>query len=373
LPRRLFRLRAVALVVAAPLAVAGLSHTALAGGHTRLSISGPATLTRAATYHVRVSGGGQVCRVQETTTEQALTRRTATSYDLPVTLTSLAGGHHTLVVQAYGCHDRLLGSAKLDVFEPVHVNVASRWVAPAATDAEYHRLAVSVTTVDRAATARIVRKGRTVATLRPARGYTTRWAWTPPAGAPAGDYTVAVTAAGRTATFGTTITKGWAPLSPPFPHCQTLTWTYSSAHQPARASGMATDVATAFTRVGRATGITFRPAARGGTIQLGWKDLGRGGADGEGGATWSGDTAESGKIEFNTQSQWVALPGFAGAEGGLPGRGAMITHEIGHALGLGHVSDPHQVMYPVATNGSPAGLAAGDLAGLKALYRTSSC
>ena len=38
---------------------------------------------------------------------------------------------------------------------------------------------------------------------------------------------------------------------------------------------------------------------------------------------------------------------------------AVILHELGHVMGLEHVDDPTQLMYPEI--GSPAGLAAGDL------------
>lgn len=41
---------------------------------------------------------------------------------------------------------------------------------------------------------------------------------------------------------------------------------------------------------------------------------------------------------------------------------AVILHELGHVMGLEHVDDPTQLMYPEI--GSPAGLAAGDLNGL---------
>ena len=41
---------------------------------------------------------------------------------------------------------------------------------------------------------------------------------------------------------------------------------------------------------------------------------------------------------------------------------AVILHELGHVMGLEHVDDPAQLMYPEI--GSPAGLAAGDLNGL---------
>ena len=41
---------------------------------------------------------------------------------------------------------------------------------------------------------------------------------------------------------------------------------------------------------------------------------------------------------------------------------AVILHELGHVMGLEHVDDPAQLMYPEI--GAPDGLAAGDLNGL---------
>lgn len=46
---------------------------------------------------------------------------------------------------------------------------------------------------------------------------------------------------------------------------------------------------------------------------------------------------------------------------------AVILHELGHVMGLEHVDDPVQLMYPEI--GTPDGLAAGDLNGLQALSK----
>lgn len=69
----------------------------------------------------------------------------------------------------------------------------------------------------------------------------------------------------------------------------------------------------------------------------------------------------SGIVEFNSTLNGYYRPGFG------PGmyRGTLMLHEFGHLAGLDHVTDPHQVMYPVTQTAS--GLGSGDRAGLRHL------
>lgn len=62
-------------------------------------------------------------------------------------------------------------------------------------------------------------------------------------------------------------------------------------------------------------------------------------------------------------------PGFGS---GRPTRGATLIHELGHAVGLDHVGDPRQMMYPAPTRHN-ASYAKGDLRGLAKVGVGSGC
>jgi len=67
---------------------------------------------------------------------------------------------------------------------------------------------------------------------------------------------------------------------------------------------------------------------------------------------------------------WLALPPGFGA--GIH-RGNVILHELGHTVGLDHVGDRHQLMYPTLLASGPNGYAAGDRAGLARVGRSAGC
>lgn len=53
--------------------------------------------------------------------------------------------------------------------------------------------------------------------------------------------------------------------------------------------------------------------------------------------------------------------------------GALLLHELGHAVGLNHVSLRSQIMYPTIGSWSRAGYHYGDLAGLRLVGRAAGC
>jgi hypothetical protein len=74
----------------------------------------------------------------------------------------------------------------------------------------------------------------------------------------------------------------------------------------------------------------------------------------------------TGTVTFNSEAR--LLPGFELGDSW----GDVALHELGHIVGLAHVDDSTQVMYPDVTGGE-ARLGAGDLAGLERLGRAGGC
>lgn len=83
----------------------------------------------------------------------------------------------------------------------------------------------------------------------------------------------------------------------------------------------------------------------------------------------AGITGDQGSSVFVTGSVRLNAEGLANAlaePGGEAGVGAVIQHELGHVLGLGHVQDRAQLMYEEGQNDVTT-FAAGDLTGLSKL------
>jgi hypothetical protein len=165
-------------------------------------------------------------------------------------------------------------------------------------------------------------------------------------------------------------------------------------------AGAVAEVKAAFGRLGAATGIRFvydgvtaevhtgfgkrqsyQPLAYGSRwapIFISWttaavEPLLAGGTLGYGGSTsyWSGSTDEAyvtGEVVFDVD-QSVLANGFG------PGltRGYLSLHELGLVVGLDHVDDRGQLMYPSIHSASPDGFGAGDRAGLAQLGSRQGC
>jgi hypothetical protein len=106
-------------------------------------------------------------------------------------------------------------------------------------------------------------------------------------------------------------------------------------------------------------------------VLVAWGPPGTGplGAAGESGATtraWVGDRYVSALVVHNSEHVNLMRSGY-GADRTV----ALLEHELGHVLGLGHVDDPTQVMFDQV--GSVGSLGAGDRAGLAAIGKAGDC
>jgi len=168
-------------------------------------------------------------------------------------------------------------------------------------------------------------------------------------------------------------------------------------------AGALADTEAAIARVATATGLTFvydgptsvvptrawldaGGSASSGLViawappgsQAGQSDLFGGDADGEGGWTESGVSKDGATWTWQIKRGFVVVDP-AGAVDYAPGfgpgqsRGVLLMHELGHAVGLGHVDNRRDVMFPVITSSSRAQWGPGDLAGLARVGKSAGC
>jgi hypothetical protein len=175
--------------------------------------------------------------------------------------------------------------------------------------------------------------------------------------------------------------------------CQPIHYTANLAEGPANALA---DLKEAIRRVSAASGLTFvydgestevptshRELHGANDLPTGWPpvivawarpsetDVLTKGSVGEGGSTWSGfpghEVYVTGLVVVDSTQNSQLAAGFGGRS-----LGALLMHELGHLVGLDHVNDATQMMYPTVT-GKPAVYGAGDLAGLEQLGADQGC
>jgi hypothetical protein len=156
--------------------------------------------------------------------------------------------------------------------------------------------------------------------------------------------------------------------------CTTITWRFNPAFAPPGGQEL---VADAFDYVASITGLRFRyggttsaapaPTLRDAVI-VGWVPFlePAGQASPVAIGTAAGPRIVAAGIELD-----AALPiPTTWSHGGW---GPIVLHEIGHVLGLGHVTDPTQLMFTYNHEDSPTTFASGDLAGLHPLSAAAGC
>ena len=150
--------------------------------------------------------------------------------------------------------------------------------------------------------------------------------------------------------------------------CSRVTWSYDASRQPRTALTFGKDVAEAFARLGKVTGLDFVRVPltdQDAAIRIDWSALG---VDGP-----SGLAGTDGHVSFNTQDGWPTdlYAGFSSLHGSPADRGWLIVHEFMHVLGFDHVPGRSSIMTPI--NYGQHQLSRGDLEGLHTIYPTSGC
>lgn len=253
------------------------------------------------------------------------------------------------------------------------VSLSTMWLFPDDEERQVRPVTVSVTSSGTPVRIVVTRGGATVWQASSAKA-TYRAAIPLKRTQKSGVYRVRVTAGGDSAESTFRVSRGWAPLVDSvasWPRCSTLTWTYDGAGAPRGGdAGMIADVTAVFDRFAQLTGLRFRQEAGGrADIEIAWGKAPFDGPDASAGAAERDGVLGSGILTLFTSSDWATTAGF-----GVRGRGALLYHEIGHILGLGHVKDRRLLMYPIHTVGqSPLTPQPGDIAGLRELYAPTSC
>jgi len=183
--------------------------------------------------------------------------------------------------------------------------------------------------------------------------------------------------------------------------CATIHWRVNLNYAP---RGALSDVKEAFARLARNTGMVFSYAGTTSSIPqknwaatvttdqrphivVAWARPGSGPGRStllpSGAAGYGGWAARSWAEMDGTRHPMRIIAGFAllnrntndltGGYGSGDTRGQLLLHELGHAIGLEHTSDKHQIMYPTLLNRLRTVYGDGDHNGLSKLGRSAGC
>jgi len=117
-------------------------------------------------------------------------------------------------------------------------------------------------------------------------------------------------------------------------------------------------------RVGHKTNYNLAGAIAGmGGYSGGWRSVSNGVT-----TTYSAGISK-GMLVLDTPDLMRLSPGFGAGRH----RGNVLLHELGHVVGLAHVNNARELMYPAVAAYTPNGFAAGDIAGLRRVGRPAGC
>ena len=177
--------------------------------------------------------------------------------------------------------------------------------------------------------------------------------------------------------------------------CRPITWKANLTLAP---PGALDDLLEAFDELAEATGMSFRyggittaiptgdwltGSRDDGVIIVAWvptavSDLWTEVADGRGGWYAKGSSPDGATWTWRVVRGFVlieptATKDYAAGFGAGLTRGALLLHELAHAVGLSHVEDRSQLMFPTLGRETAARYATGDLAGLAMVGRNAGC
>ncbi|MFM8858478.1 MAG: matrixin family metalloprotease [Actinomycetota bacterium] len=192
-----------------------------------------------------------------------------------------------------------------------------------------------------------------------------------------GHWYATVSADGLETSTSIFVAQRWAPLGAdrtlPTP-CSSVPWFLDSESSTEASSELLSSISFALDELSEASGLAFIRTLRKEEAQLTYSSvpLGPHGNPGFGGF----DTTETGEYRgwIQLNSDFLGTQKADGSDAiGMGALRALTLHETAHALGLGHVVDPMQVMHPLPTRDGPTTLGEGDRAGLAWLYEPERC
>lgn len=182
----------------------------------------------------------------------------------------------------------------------------------------------------------------------------------------------------------------WEPLGTQatYTPCQTVEWYFDTAGQPVDRSTMRDDIIASLAQLSGLTKLTFvetnDPAKA--DLVFSWGDLTPYGYSQDAAAIGGFRGPSRGYVVFSPTNKWTN-DYWSGdqpktkqwREGDwiysltINGRQTLVTHEVMHALGFGHVEDFTSIMYPQSIGNGAGQLSAGDLEGLAVMYGSQPC